>query len=188
MTTPEWIVATAAAAGVAADDLARLTAMAAPGDAAALLSAARFAGIAADADAVFAAAMTPPGRSGMDLAAALTMACFSAVRRRFAARPDAIAARVALSGLADVAYAAIGEGGEDALAYCAALAGAAIVHLSRTAASATPVVMLETGIAMPSSLLAFDLYGDPARGGEIVERNRAATPMLMPTRFEALAS
>ncbi len=37
-----------------------------------------------------------------------------------------------------------------------------------------------------SSLLAWDLYGDPARGEEIAERNRTGTAMLMPVAFEAL--
>jgi len=50
-----------------------------------------------------------------------------------------------------------------------------------------PIVMVSTPLPMPATVLAWALYGDTQRADELVDRNRAATPAFMPTRFEALA-
>jgi prophage DNA circulation protein len=76
----------------------------------------------------------------------------------------------------------------DVLDVCGRLSGVAVDHVSRLAATLAPVVLVETGISVPSSLAAFDLYGDASRGAELVARNRHRAPLLMPTVFEALAS
>lgn len=50
-----------------------------------------------------------------------------------------------------------------------------------------PIVIVSTPLSMPATLLAWALYGDTQLADELVDRNRAATPAFMPTRFEALA-
>ncbi len=48
------------------------------------------------------------------------------------------------------------------------------------------MVTVETGISLPSTLLAYKLYGDPARAGALCDVAGSMTPALMPARFEAL--
>lgn len=120
--------------------------------------------------------------------AALVIVCFASVRADFPSRQDASAARAAVSALAETTYGLIDDAAADVLYWSVGMVGATVRHLSSVAASRVPLVRVETGISLPSSLLAFDLYGDPARGAEIVARNRAATPMLMPAAIETLGA
>lgn len=60
-------------------------------------------------------------------------------------------------------------------------------HLVARSLDLRPIVIVSTPLPMPATLLAWALYGDPQRADELVDRNRAATPAFMPTRFEALA-
>lgn len=118
----------------------------------------------------------------------LVAACFASVKADYAARPDAQAARVALSLQADAVIDAAGAlYGADVHRWLIRLVGEAVVQISAIAANRAPLVRVETGLSLPSSLLAYDLYGDPARGAELIERNRTGTPMVMPVTFEALA-
>jgi hypothetical protein len=123
------------------------------------------------------------------LAAVLAGAyCACLIRTDYPAQPDAAAAR----DLVRVLARRIGEPLGDALGFVAAdafdlMTGQTAVELSRIAASRAPLVRVETGISLPSTLLAWELYEDPERAGELVERNRVSTPMLMPVAIEALA-
>jgi prophage DNA circulation protein len=63
----------------------------------------------------------------------------------------------------------------------------ATLHLSQTAAERAPAVRVETGVSLPSTLLAYDLYGDAGRAEALVDRNRVATSLVMPVSFEAVA-
>lgn len=120
---------------------------------------------------------------------ALVVACFAAVRADYGARQDAQAARSALAVRAGGVFDAAGEAfGADMLSFLVRLSGEAAVQISALAASRAPLVRVETGLSLPSSLLAYDLYGDPERGAELVARNRAATPLVMPVALEALAT
>lgn len=120
---------------------------------------------------------------------ALIVHGFAAVRGDYRSQVEAASARQAMAVRAEAAYPAIGEEfGGDVLDFAVRLVGEAVVQLSRLPASQVPLVRVETGLSLPSSLLAFDLYGDPARGAEIVDRNKTGTPMLMPVQFEALGS
>lgn len=117
------------------------------------------------------------------------VACFAVVRADYAARQDAQAARAALSARADAVIDDAGVAfGADLHAWLVRLAGETVVQISALAASRAPLVRVETGLSLPSSLLAYDLYGDPERGAELVARNRAATPLVMPIALEALGS
>lgn len=124
-----------------------------------------------------------------ELVGRLIIHCFAAVRLDYPAQPDAATARLAVSTRARAAYPAIGDAlGTDALDFVVRLVGQTVVELSRIAASRSPLVRVETALSLPSSLIAFDLYGDPARGEEIMGRNRTGTPMLMPIAIEAIGS
>lgn len=60
--------------------------------------------------------------------------------------------------------------------------------VSDRTADAVPVVRVETGISLPSTVLAHQLYGDAKRAEGMVDIARVGTPMLMPVTFEALES
>lgn len=63
----------------------------------------------------------------------------------------------------------------------------AVTHLTLRALDLKPLVRVETGVPLPASLVAWQLYGDPTRAGELVRRNGVATPFFMPTSLEAIA-
>ena len=69
----------------------------------------------------------------------------------------------------------------------AELQGVACRHLAETAISLKPIIRVATAKPLPACLLAWQLYGDTTRAGELVTRNRVATPCFMPTVFEAVA-
>lgn len=188
MTVRAWLAAIAALAGLPADEAQRIEAMLAGRPAmGALLDAARLIGLAGEADRVFGLALSPAGADARSQTVALVMACFAIVRFDFPARPDAIDARTRLSALADAAYGSLDTDAPRTLGMCIEMAGAALDHVSAVAVTLAPIVRVETGLPLPSSLLAFDLYGDAARGDELVARNRHHAPLLMPTVFEAVA-
>ena len=130
-----------------------------------------------------------PGEGAVGLAERAAMMgamSISAMRRTYAARQDASRAREALRLAADGTLGAIGDLGDEAFRWAAEITGAAARGLSRTAANRAPLARVETPISLSSIRAAFALYGDPNRAGEIVERNRVATPAFLPTAFEAL--
>lgn len=120
--------------------------------------------------------------------AAIVVHVFAALRIDYAAQPDAVAARQAIVERGGRGYGIIGiEAGSDALDFAVRLVGEAALQLSRIAATRAPLVRVETNISLPSSLVAWDLYGDPSRGAELAGRNGWGAPMLLPSRFVALA-
>jgi hypothetical protein len=60
-------------------------------------------------------------------------------------------------------------------------------HLVRMSADLQPVVRVDAQRSAPSTALAWHLYGDPQRAGELVDRNRCGTPLFMPASIEAVA-
>lgn len=157
--------------------------------AAAWIELAQLAGEAADPEETL--RRLSDGAIGDDAAstvAVVIVRAFAVVRVDYPAQPDAVAARELLAAEAEAAYQHLsGALGADGFAALTRIAGEAIMQLSRIAATRAPLVQVETGISLPSSLIAYDLYGDPARGGEIVTRNRTGLPMLMPVRLTASA-
>lgn len=182
-----WLLTVAGETDLADDDLRQIAIWLADG-AGTVFDAARLIGIAGTPSAAFDRAMTPPDGEAISLSSALVMASFALVRITFDARNDAVQARSRLADLADRTYAAIDADAPRALDFCMAMAGTALDHVSAETATLAPVLHVETGMRLPSSLLAFDLYGDAARGEELVGRNGHHAPLLMPTDFEALAS
>ncbi|MCC4298548.1 hypothetical protein [Aurantimonas coralicida] len=161
--------------------------------AAAMLDAARIVGEGGDPAGVLDDTETPleTGEAMIDgfvVVLALTMGAYAFVRRDYSSSQDAAAAREDLLARAGLAYDLAGSRlSDEVFGYVATLVGEAALQLSRTAADRAPLVRVETGISLPSTLLAWQLYGDPARASELVERNKSATPAVMPTAFEAIA-
>ncbi|QKV20238.1 hypothetical protein [Oricola thermophila] len=171
---------------IRADRLAVAAGAGDAGAAQAALDLARLVGEAADPAGTIAALDRYPPVDAFSHVACLVVACFAVVRADFTARQDAQAARSRMSARADLAYSVAGEFGADVVDWLVGLAGAAVEHLSAVAARRAPVVRVETGISLPSTLLAFDLYGDASRADELVDRNGVSTPLVMPTQFEAV--
>lgn len=102
-------------------------------------------------------------------------------------RASAQAARAKIGQLAGAVTAAYADLGAAACAAFDDIYGLAARHLSSRIPDLAPVIIVETGVSLPSNVLAYRLYGDPNRGLELAQRNRVATPCMMPTAFEAAA-
>jgi hypothetical protein len=127
------------------------------------------------------------GRDGVTLLATVAQA-LAIGRVDWPSRPAARAARTAFVDLAHQAYAVAAPLGPDLYAWLAGLVSVAVRLVSDRAASATPMVTVESGLSLPSTVLAYQLYGDANRAASLVDIARSATPLIMPARFEALAS
>jgi hypothetical protein len=106
-------------------------------------------------------------------------------------RPQAGKARsrVAEAGDASLAVASnMGGDGADLYSWLSGLTDVACRLISDLAANAVPIVKVATGLSMPSTVLAYQLYGDANRAGSLVDISSSATPLVMPTLFDALAS
>lgn len=67
----------------------------------------------------------------------------------------------------------------------ASLYGQTIGYLSRRGLDLKPLARVTTRDALPSTLLAAQLYRDPARAADLCDMNDVATPMFMPLEIEA---
>lgn len=198
MTLGSWLTGLADRLVTGSDDrilVGRLSARIGAGGedgASAFLSLARLIGEAGDASEVIAAQpeiLTASAEDAGQAVASLIMHGFAVLRLYLPAQQDAAAARAAIGARAAVAYEAVGAWlGSDALDFLVRFTGETVRQLSALAASRAPLVQVETGISLPASLIAWDLYGNPQRGAEIVERNSSGTAMLMPSRLVALGS
>ncbi|MDK4712987.1 hypothetical protein [Rhizobium sp. CNPSo 4039] len=106
-------------------------------------------------------------------------------------RPQARNARARISSAGDAGLAvasAMGGDGADLYSWLSAVVEVACRLVSDLAANAVPIVRVQTGISLPSTVLAYQLYGDAARAGDLVDIAGSATPLVMPTAFDALAS
>ena len=121
-------------------------------------------------------------------AACLGEAFLCEARTTFGDRQAASAARdriiVAHDAALDRISAVLGQGAAFVLGTAA---GQTCAHLVDISGSLQPIVQAEAGRSMPSTGLAWSLYGDPVRSAELVARNRCGTPLFMPATFEALA-
>lgn len=128
-----------------------------------------------------------------DVATILTAYGLSIAAPRIAwiSRPQARAARTRIAGLGEAALALVSARGAvavDFYRYLAKLIELSVLIVSEQAANAVPIVRVETGISAPSTVLAYQLYGDASRAEGLVDIARVGTPMLMPVAFEALES
>lgn len=122
-------------------------------------------------------------------AALLAEVAVAVAERVYSDRAAAQAACSDLAALAEASLERIAATGAEAVWHAASEAVRhAIDHLGRGALDLSPVVMVEALRAFPSTVLAWRLYGDPERAGELVDRNGVSTPLFFPATFEALAS
>ena len=173
LATAETLSASAAFSGVAGME--------------AILGLARLIGEAADTDLAVSTVdrLLPADADVTTACCRLIVSCFVLIRSDFTVRQDAAAARARLSAITDSVYPRVDTA--ELLDWLVRLTGTTAMHLSAVAATREPLVRIETKLSLPSTLAAFDLYGDANRAGEIVVRNRMATPMIMPAIFEARA-
>jgi hypothetical protein len=110
-------------------------------------------------------------------------------RAQWISRTQARAGRDRIASAGDAALSvvsAMGANGVDLYVWLYALTNVAVRLVSDQAADAVPVVRVETGISLPSTFLAYQLYGDAGRAAGLVEIAGVSTPMLMPSAFNAL--
>jgi hypothetical protein len=144
---------------------------------------------AADAGDLLASLDGASSRSLIASLGALVIACFAAVRMDYPSRQDAQKGRDDLAARADAVLDRAGAAfGPNLHSWLIRLVGVAVVQISAVAATRAPLVRVETNLSLPSSLIAYDLYGDPSRGAELMERNRVRTPLVMPIVLEAVSS
>lgn len=139
----------------------------------------------------FALAAVPAGDDVFDLVSAAAFAagfCQTLAAGDYLSRQDARRARDRISPVVDPVLDAL-SGGLDVSVneWLSDIAATAASDLSSTAANRAPLVNIQTEISLPATALAYALYGDAARAGEIVSRNSVATPAAMPVLFEAIA-
>jgi prophage DNA circulation protein len=141
---------------------------------------------------------TPSSRQMRANAAALALTLRVAALTQWAVAKTEIEygdRRAAIQARADVAEAIDAEldrlSGDKAYGLYVALSetrGHAVEFFTRLLTDLAPVVIVSTGVPMPSLWLANMLYGDAERAGELARRNRVIHPSFMPTDIEALGS
>ncbi|HYD05845.1 MAG TPA: hypothetical protein VEC60_08965, partial [Reyranella sp.] len=114
-------------------------------------------------------------------AAFLGQAFLAEARSDFTDRRSAVEARGRIAAALEEASDRIAAAaGADIHAILGRAARHATDFLIAEASELRPVVRVEAARSLPSSALAWALYGDPARAGELAERNRCGTPLFMP--------
>ncbi|GJE54583.1 DNA circularization N-terminal domain-containing protein [Methylobacterium thuringiense] len=121
--------------------------------------------------------------------AALTAYAEAMARRTFSSRPEGVTARADTAEYFDAELEAC-NGGSDADLFDAleGLRNSVIGYLSSVITTLAPVVTVETRIRLPAVVMAYRLYEDPTRAGELVDRNAVRVPSRLPLVFEALAA
>lgn len=183
------VAAIAAALVTTTQDLARATAA---GDvASALYTAAASARACSPVSA--SPALTREYELARALCLALEIACLgeafiAEARTGFTDRQSADAARAriraAYDGASDRVAATLGQATLILLDTAARQASSALVT---QAASLKPVIRVTAGRSFPAAALAWSLYADPERAGELMARANVGTPFFMPASFEALS-
>ncbi|MEL6785029.1 MAG: hypothetical protein AAFO61_11440 [Pseudomonadota bacterium] len=193
----EWITALADTHLVSADDLAHAERLLSDArvrqDGAAILALAQDIAEAADADALARDLAEPPtgeveAETVMMATLAAAMEVMAVANRNLDDKDAAIAARTELAVKADGLYGPLGTFfGADVLAWFMGVVGTGLRLLSNRVATLAPLVRVETSFPVSATVLAWRLYGNPSRGRELVQRNRVATPAIMPTQLVARA-
>lgn len=175
-----------------ADRLASAPKLGADAFAAEILDLARLLGESAKSSASFRSLLA--SGDGDDTTATDTIALLSAVaaavsigRVAWSSRPAARIARAQLVTRAQEAYVFARTFDPALYAWLSGLVAVAVRLVSQIAADATPIVRVESGVSLPSTVLAYQLYGDAGRAGAVVEFSGAGTPIVMPVAFDALA-
>lgn len=130
-------------------------------------------------------------QSAADLQAILdaVITATAAPQVEWISRPQARAARQVVQAKGEKALAvlsALGPVHVDLYVALSRLVETSVQIVSDRAADAVPIVRVETGISLPSTVLAYQLYGDARRAESLVDIAQAKTPMLMPVAFDAV--
>lgn len=145
----------------------------------------------ASAVEAFALAAVPAGSDVFDLVSAAAFAagfCQTLAASDYLSRQDARRARDRITPVVDPVLEVLSGGLDVAVnEWLSGIAATAASDLSATAANRAPLVSVQTEISLPATALAYALYGDAGRAGELVLRNSVATPAAMPVLFEAIA-
>ncbi|MFK0330709.1 hypothetical protein ACIQUB_06255 [Rhizobium sp. NPDC090275] len=132
------------------------------------------------------------GATGDAIAIMSSMAlAVAGCRPSWPSRPAARRARARVSAAGDRgvdAMTQLGADGADLYAWLTAITAISCRIISDLAADAAPIVKASTGVSLPSTVLAYQLYGDANRAGGLVDIAGSGTPLVMPTVFDALAS
>lgn len=119
---------------------------------------------------------------------ALAQLVVATVEASYPARREAIAARADIEERFSAELARIVRPEEWEVAQALReLMGLTIEFLSKLMADLAPVIVVESGVRLPTLYWAYRLYGDAKRGDELWARNDVKHPMWLPGEFEALA-
>ena len=120
--------------------------------------------------------------------AALAERAVALTESDIADRRAAIAARATIAAAIDAELDRLGSGDEHGVFVALSdVRGRVAEHFTRLLADLAPIVTVGVPATMPSLWWANALYGDAARAGELVARNRVIHPSFMPLQIEALA-
>jgi prophage DNA circulation protein len=104
-------------------------------------------------------------------------------------RDDAYAFGSRIRTALDGAIQDAGDAGDDATFDALTdLRAASLADIRARSADLRPVRSYDLPSGAPAPVLAYRLYGDPARATELAQRNRAAHPLFLPRRGEALSA
>ncbi|ACL57418.1 hypothetical protein [Methylobacterium nodulans] len=137
--------------------------------------------------------LTRAYRAAQALATGMEVACLGEAflaesRSAFADRPSGERARARIAAAMDASGDRIaGLLGQEVYGALNAVALETGTYLAQQLASLRPVVRVQAARALPSTALAWALYGDPARGAELVARNNSGTPLFLGPVIEALS-
>lgn len=96
-------------------------------------------------------------------------------------------ARSDLINMSAAAYDVTAGFGPDLHGWIENLSGLAIRLISDQSANMAPMVTVQAGVSLPSTVLAYRLYGNSGRASELAAIAGSGTPFLMPVEFEAMA-
>jgi hypothetical protein len=109
------------------------------------------------------------------------------MRRDFPSRPDAVAARAAVSTAIDRVRQKLSGTEASAAQVFSNIEAAVSSYISLLAADLRPLVEIRAQASLPALVWAWKLYADPHRVADLVARANVPHPGFMPLKFEAVA-
>lgn len=120
--------------------------------------------------------------------AALTAWAEAILRTVFVDRPSGVTVRAEVAARFEVElYDTHGAVDSDLVLAIEDLRGRVIDYLSQQITNLAPLIEVTTVRSLPALFMAWRLYADPKRAGELVARNRVRHPAFMPKSFLALS-
>jgi hypothetical protein len=111
------------------------------------------------------------------------------VAREYTIRREVVAARATSATVFDAVLQDISvNGGNELFEAMTDIAGSVAQHMTVLLTELQPVLIVESGVSLPSLYWAQRIYGDASRAQELSSLNRVKHPSFMPFRFEAIAA